>query len=170
MKSEPSIGLFENEREANLSSTVAMIEDVLVELGHFLNECRVDMPKREATGVLEAAEYREWRVIKGSASIRIALVDREDFLKLRVVSPVLTVDAGVDTAALYTHLLQLNCEAIAGAAFAVSGPEVLLVAERSTLDLDRSEVLDLIRRVQNYADDHDDQLVARFGGQLGAAR
>lgn len=170
MKSEPSIGLFENERESNLHSTVAMIEDVLVELGHFLNECRVDTPKQEATGVLAAAEHREWRVVKGSASIRIAMVDRDDFLKLRVVSPVLAVDESVDTAALHAHLLELNYEAVVGAAFALVGPEVLLVAERSTLDLDRSEVLDLIRRVENYADYYDNKLVAKFGGKLGGKR
>jgi hypothetical protein len=42
------------------------------------------------------------------------------------------------------------------------------VTERSTLDLDRSEVLELIKRITTYADDHDDILVARFGGKLGS--
>jgi hypothetical protein len=46
---------------------------------------------------------------------------------------------------------------------------VLLVAERSTLDLDRSEVIELIKRITTYADEHDDVLVARFGGRIGAA-
>jgi hypothetical protein len=46
---------------------------------------------------------------------------------------------------------------------------VLLVGERSTLDIDRSEVLDLIRRITTYADEHDDVLVARFGGAMGRA-
>ena len=46
---------------------------------------------------------------------------------------------------------------------------MLLLGERSTLELDRSEVLELIRRVTTYADDHDDMLVARFGGTLGVA-
>jgi hypothetical protein len=54
-----------------------------------------------------------------------------------------------------------------GNAFAVDRDRVLLVAERSTLDLDRSEILDLIKRVTVTADDHDDQLVAQFGGTLG---
>lgn len=170
METEPSIGLFENEREANLSSTVAMVEDVLVELGHFLNECRVDTPASEATGVLAAAEHRDWRVVKGSASIRITLINRDDFLKLRVVAPVLTTNDAVDTAALYLRLLQLNNDAVFGAAFAVKDTEVLLASERSTLDLDRSEVLDLIRRVVDYTDYYDDKLVAEFGGTLGGAR
>ena len=54
-------------------------------------------------------------------------------------------------------------------AFAVQGDQVLLVSERSTLDLDRSEVRELIKRVTTYADDHDDVLVARFGGTMGSA-
>ena len=45
---------------------------------------------------------------------------------------------------------------------------MLLLAERSTLDLDRSEIRELIRRVTTHADAHDDVLVARFGGVLGA--
>ncbi len=170
METEPSIGLFENEREANLSSTVAMVEDVLVELGHFLNECRVDTPSAEATGILAAAEHREWRVVKGSASIRITLIDRDDFLKLRVVAPVMTVDDEVDTDLLHRRLLKLNTDAVFGAAFAIDNAEILLVSERSTLDLDRSEVLDLFRRVEDYADYYDDKLVEEFGGRIGGVR
>lgn len=169
METEPSMGLFENEREANLSSTVAMIEDVLVELGHFLNECRVEAPA-PVTGLLARVEHREWRVVKGSASIRIALIDRDDFLHLRVVAPVLTINQDVDTVTLHQRLLELNATDVFGVAFAIAGSEVLLVSERSTLDLDRSEVLDLIRRVENYADHWDDKLVSVFGGQLGGAR
>jgi len=52
-------------------------------------------------------------------------------------------------------------------AFALRGDTVLLQTERSTLDLDRSEVQDLIARVTQYADDLDDALVERFGGELG---
>jgi hypothetical protein len=45
---------------------------------------------------------------------------------------------------------------------------VLVVSERSTLDLDHSEVLDAITRITSCADEHDDALVARFGGRVGA--
>ena len=63
--------------------------------------------------------------------------------------------------------VQLNCDAISGAAFAVRQNEVLLVSKRSVVDLDRSEVYDLIRRVQEYADEYDNKLVDEFGGRLG---
>ena len=78
----------------------------------------------------------------------------------------MTIDAGVNVRALYQHLLERNAE-LWGAAFALELDKVVLVAERSTLDLDRSEVADMIRRVTTYADDHDDTLVAKFGGRLG---
>jgi hypothetical protein len=70
-------------------------------------------------------------------------------------------------AALFGHLLELNAS-LCGVAFASDGDHVLLVSERSTLDLDLSEVRDAIERVTTYADEHDDVLVARFGGQVGA--
>jgi hypothetical protein len=149
-------GLFDNQREVNLISTITMIEDVLVELGHFLNDCRDD----------RAGTVRSWRVRKGSATVRISLVDRPDFTHVAIASAVMKLDGAVDRDALFSHLLRQNAE-LTGAAFALSGDVVLLRTERSTLDLDRSEVQDLVARVQTYADDHDDKLVAIFGGALG---
>ena len=73
----------------------------------------------------------------------------------------------VDTAALNTKLLTLNAEAIAGAAFGVRDTAVVLVTERSTLDLDRSEVLEMVSLIQSYADRYDDELIAEFGGSRG---
>ncbi len=148
--------LFANQREANLHSTIALVEEVLGELGHAAEASRA-----HAEGASHA-----WQIAKGSATARIALVDRAEFTHLRVTAAVMTFDAKVDRTALFAHLLELNDE-LAGAAFALRGNLVLLVAERSTLDLDRSEVLELIRRVTVTADDHDDALVARFGGVHG---
>jgi hypothetical protein len=76
-------------------------------------------------------------------------------------------DALVERAPLFAHLLELNAH-LCGVAFALAGDQVLLVSERSTLDLDQSEVHDIIERVTSYSDEHDDVLVARFGGQVGA--
>ena len=80
----------------------------------------------------------------------------------------MTLDAAVDRAALFAHLLELNAR-LCGVAFATDGDRVLLVSERSTLDLDDSEVRDAIERVTTYADEHDDVLVARFGGRVGGS-
>lgn len=155
---EANLGLFDNGREANLSSTVSMVEDVLVELGHFLNECRVE-PTAPAS--------HAWRVIKGSASVRISLVRGDGYARLRVVAPVITTDARVDHLKLYRKLLSLNYDALSGLAFCAAQNEILLVAERSTLDLDRSEVFEMLRDVQEHADHYDDVLVEEFGGRRG---
>ncbi len=151
--------LFANQRETNLTSTIALLEEVLGELGYMPPETRrIDLP-----GALRA-----WRIQKGSAIATIQLVERPEFTHLRLSSIVMTLDDKVDRHALFTHLLELNI-ALCGNAFALHGDQVLLVAERSTLDLDRSELVDIIRRVTTNADHHDDLLVEQFGGRLGEA-
>jgi hypothetical protein len=149
--------LFANQRETNLASIVALVESVLGEL--------YDGPLRQGDAVDPV--LHAWSVQQGSASAIVALVARPEFTHLRISSTVMTLDARVDRAALFAHLLELNAN-LRGNAFALDGDRVLLVAERSTLDLDRSEVVDLVRRVTTNADHHDDQLVAKFGGRLGS--
>ena len=148
--------LFENHKDVNLASTVAMIEDLLIERGYFLNDCRADAP----------GAIRSWKVPKGSATARISLLDRPDFPHLRVAAAVFKHPAGIDRLALYHKLLTRNAE-LCGGAFAVVSNQVILIVERSTLDLDRSELAEMLTRVQAYADDFDDVLVAEFGGDLG---
>ena len=148
--------LFANQRETNLASTVALVEEALAELGH----------PTPGSRIAEPGALRAWQIPKGSAITRVTLLHRSAFTHLRACAVVLTADAEVDRPALNAYLLEQN-GALCGAAFATTGDQVLLVAERSTLDLDRSEVLDLIRRVTTYADEHDDALVARFGGRVG---
>jgi hypothetical protein len=146
--------LFANQREANLQSIVALVETVIGQLGY---------PTKPIT---EPNAQRGWQLAKGSATAKITIVDRTDFTHLRVCAVVMTLDAKVDRPALHAHLLDLNAT-LCGSAFATSGDHVLLLSERSTLDLDQSEVHDAITRVIETADDHDDVLVARFGGRIG---
>jgi hypothetical protein len=148
--------LFANQRESNLASAIALVEQALTQLGHVPAGSRVTEP-----GVAQA-----WRIVVGSATTRVAVTRRSAFPHLRVSSVVMTLDASVDRSALFAHLLDLNAS-LCGAAFATEGDQVLLVSERSTLDLDLSEVLELIERVTTYTDGHDDVLVARFGGRAG---
>ncbi|HLL21013.1 MAG TPA: YbjN domain-containing protein [Kofleriaceae bacterium] len=150
--------LFANQRETNLASTVQLVEAALAELGHPAPDSRT----KDATALFA------WRIPKGSALTKVALLHRSEFTHIRVCAIVMTLDDKVDRPALHQHLLELNAE-LCGAAFATHGDHVLLLGERSTLDLDRSEILELIHRVTGYADDHDDVLVARFGGAVGVA-
>lgn len=147
--------LFANQRETNLHSTVALVEEVLRELG-------------TAEPTSDPGALHAWRIAKGSAMARVLLIARPEFTHIRVESTVMTLDAKVDRAALFAHVLELNTR-LCGNAFALAGDHLMIVAERSTLDLDRSEIHELIRRVTTNADDHDDALVASFGGTRGAA-
>jgi hypothetical protein len=149
--------LFANHRETNLVSTVALVEQVLGELGY----------APAAIRIRDGAAEHAWRLVKGSAVTRVAMVQRAAFPHLRISATVMTLDAAVDRTALFAHLLELNA-GLCGVAFATDGDQVLLVSERSTLDLDYSEVRDAIERVATYTDEHDDVLVARFGGRVGA--
>jgi T3SS (YopN, CesT) and YbjN peptide-binding chaperone 1 len=146
--------LFANQRETNLASTLALVEQVLGELG-------------VGSKIADAGALHAWEIRKGSAVIHVQLLSRPEFTHIRVTAVVMTLDAKVDRAAMFAHLLAQNA-GLCGGAFALDGDRVLLVNERSTLDLDKSEILDLINRVTAYADDYDDQLVAKFGGTLGA--
>lgn len=148
--------LFANQRETTVASAVALVEQALVALGHTPAACRVADDAASA-----------WRLARGSAAIRVTVIQRSAFPHLRVSAVVMTLDPRVERSALFAHLLELNA-GLCGAAFATEGDHVLLVSERSTLDLDHSEVLDVIERVAAYADQHDDVLVARFGGRAGA--
>jgi hypothetical protein len=150
--------LFANQREVNLASTLVLVEKALAELGHPAPASRITLP-----GALHA-----WQLAKGSAVTRIALHARPDFTHLRVQAVILTLTAAVDRGALFADLLARNT-GLCGAAFALDGDRVILCAERSTLDLDESELLDVVRRLTIYADEHDDALVAQFGGVLGEA-
>ena len=151
------MALFANQREINLTSTVALVEQALSEFGHDPATSRITAP-----GATHA-----WRIVTGSAVTRVTVVHHSEFPHLRVSAVVMTLDAKVDRTALFAHLLELNAH-LCGAAFATDGDQVLLLSERSTLDLDQSEVLDILKRVTTYADEHDDVLVARFGGRIGA--
>ena len=148
--------LFANQRESNLASTVALVEQALTQLGH----------APAASRVTEAGTAQAWQIVVGSATTRVAVTRRSAFPHLRVSSVVMTLDGAVDRSALFAHLLDLNA-GLCGAAFATEGERVLLVSERSTLDLDLSEVLELIERVTTYTGEHDGVLVARFGGRAG---
>jgi hypothetical protein len=150
-------GLFENQVEVNIESTTAMIEDVLVELGHVVDKSRVDYPECE----------QAWRISKGSATIEIALLVRQQAGWLQVSASVMTPGAKTDQAALWRKALLLNAERPAIASFALRGDTVVLIGQRPTIDLDRSEVIALIETVSTDADHYDDELVREFGGRRG---
>jgi hypothetical protein len=152
------MALFSNKQESNLRSCVQMIESVIQALGHDPAKSRI------STG--SDADSHAWRVQKGSAFVTVSLRNEAGENQLQVSAPVMRMDGKVVRAKLYQRLLELNLTTIKGAAFALQGNDVLLVAERPTLDLDLSEVEDLLKKIETYADHYDDVLVAEFGGAV----
>jgi hypothetical protein len=151
------MALFSNKQESNLRSCIQMVEDVIKTLGHDPDESRIET---------QHGDTPAWRVQKGSAFVTVIIRSdgKGDENQLQVSAEVIRLDGKVDRARLFQRLLELNATTVKGAAFALQGNDVILVAERSTLDLDLSEVEDLVKKIEAYADHYDDALVGEFGG------
>lgn len=107
-----------------------------------------------------------WAFRQGSASVRIHLLpgDKEsDYGYFQVVAPVIILPDN-DREKVFERLLALNADQLWSCAFAVRQDRVIITADRTTRDLDRSEVVEMIERVAAYADKFDDELVEEFGG------
>jgi hypothetical protein len=103
---------------------------------------------------------------RGSARILIAIHAPSGELpegRLRVVAPVVHVPAPPKDTAMFRHLLEANATELVGAAFAISGKEVVVVSERAVSGLDASEVSAIIRNVGRIADRYDDELAKTYG-------
>jgi hypothetical protein len=110
---------------------------------------------------------------RGSARILVAIhgpsVELGDG-RLRVVAPVVRLPGNDREASLFRRLLEVNATELVGAAFAISGNEVVVVTERSVRDLDASEVDGMIRTVGRVADRYDDELSTTYGAVRSSDR
>lgn len=105
---------------------------------------------------------------RGSARILVAVHPPSGELsegRIRVVAPVVRMPPPENEVGLFRRLLEINASELVGAAFAISGDEVVVVSERSVRDLDGSEVNSMIRNVGRVADRYDDELANEYGAQ-----
>ncbi len=142
------------DQNQNFETCHKLVDTVILELG--LDPAK---NRRETTDANRLA----WQLRRGSAAVYIFLDARPDSNYLQVVSPVMKYDEA-KAFPLFRRLLELNSSALFGLAFGVKGDTVLLSAERSTMDIDRSEVKWMISNVGRVADHFDDKLIAEFGG------
>lgn len=111
-----------------------------------------------------------WTLQRGSAAILITLADRpsgpdgKTTTYLRVISPILTLGEGANEP-LFKHLLELNAQGLANAAFGLVDKRVVAVSERPTEDMQVGEVEQMIRHLAAVADTYDDRLTKQFGGK-----
>lgn len=145
-----------SDRGANdVARAVALVEQVIRGLG-------ID-PGASRT---EREGHVAFALRRGSARILVAVHAPHGELtegRLRVVAPLVRLPPADREAALFRRLLEANATELVGAAFAISGPEVVVVSERSVKDLDASEVDAMIRNVGRTADRYDDELAAQYG-------
>jgi hypothetical protein len=153
------MALFTNKQESNFRSCVKMIETVLEELGIPVEESRigtaVDSPTAESVG---------WVVMKGSSAVYVFLYRGEATNYIHVYSPVMYLPER-NLLQLFRRMLDLNGVGQMGVAFGLKSENVVLSVYRSTADLDKSEVKDMIVNVGEHADFYDDVLVNEFGGR-----
>ena len=110
-------------------------------------------------------DHPYWAFAQGSAAVRIHLIagpEERGINYFQVVSPVLVLPEE-NREALFQRLLELNADQLWMCGFAIRNDTVLLTADRTTVDLDRSEVVEMIERVAAYADKFDDELAEEFG-------
>ena len=143
-------------RQAELDRVIALVE------GHLNDEGL----KPDEVKMKTADGHPAWAFRQGSASVRIHLLAGEKesgYGYFQVVAPVIILpEEGRDL--IYERLLSLNADQLWSCAFAVRQDRVILTADRTTRDLDKSEVVEMIERVAAYADKFDDELVEEFGG------
>jgi hypothetical protein len=148
------MSLFGDRQEGNLKTCQKMIESVIQELGLDPDRSRLES---EEPGRLA------WGLRRGSAAVFVFLQGGPESNYLQVVSPVMKIPEQ-NILPLYRRLLELNASGLHAAAFGVKGEDVVLTIDRTTTDIDRSEVANMIHLIGRYADQYDDELVAEFGG------
>lgn len=139
---------------SDVDRAVEMVEATIRALG-------VDPATAKIPGDAKTVAYA---LRRGSARVVVA-VSRGDGTHgtLRVLAPVVRApDAGKE-AAVFRRLLELNAQELSGAAFGLVGDEVVAVVERSTTNLDASEVEANVKNIGRVADRWDDVLAKEFG-------
>jgi hypothetical protein len=145
----------EERADSDVARAVALVEQTIRGLGIDPAASRSDREGHVA-----------FALRRGSARILIAVHPPSGELtegRLRVVAPVVRLPPTEAERDLYRRLLEINATELVGAAFAISGGEVVVVAERSVRDLDDSEVSSMIRNVGRVADRWDDELATEYG-------
>jgi hypothetical protein len=154
------MSLFGDRRDAIYGRACALVDEVVRALG-------VD-PGQAL--IREVPHQRGYLLRRGSARIGIRIEmgpTEQDFGRIEVIAPLLTLSHVEQRQELLESLLRANATKLGGAAFGLVGDEVVLRVERSLRDLDLSEVEGAVHEVGRLADMWDDDLRARFGSHSG---
>jgi len=153
------MGMFgEQDSQADFARAVKLVETVIESF-----QLKPDEARFQTTDGSTA-----WSLLRGSAEVLIFLnparsEDHPNFI--RVVAPIWRLPEEGSREAIYRKLLELNARELFGTAFGLMENDAVLVTERPTRDMDRSEVEEILQNIGGWADFYDDALVKEFGGQ-----
>ena len=145
----------QNDPQTEFNRAVKVVEAVLSGLGLDPNQSRLATTDGSTAFTL----------LRGSAEVLVFLNPAKNNGPnfIRIISPIWRLPTENQPAVL-RKLLEMNARDLFGTAFGLMGDDAVLVSERSTKDMDRSEVEEVLQNIGAAADYFDDWLVQQFGG------
>ena len=141
-----------NTTNFRLESYAATVQQILASMSVNVQNAR--LPTEEGYG---------WSFREGSAVIEVYIIQQGDTGYLQVLSPIMHIPQS-GLLPLYRRLLELNLQ-LTSAAFGIFEDVVYVFNERPLDGMDAMEGRSIITLVASYADKHDDELIAEFGGR-----
>ncbi len=142
------------EQKAEMERVAGLIEQYLEAEGLDLGKVRLE----------SESGYPAWAFTQGSALVQVHLRPgrTQEIVYFQALAPVVAVPEE-NREGFYRKLLELNADELWSCAFAVRQDTVIVTADRTTVDMDLSEVVEMVESVAAYADRFDDELAQEFG-------
>lgn len=122
------------------------------------------MAQNNSAMVLDSSQGQFWKFQYGSVEVFVQLTGESDEDLLTVWATVLTLPVADETE-LFRTLLTRNSSDTLETRFALMNDQVVVMQQRTVADLSPGEISRAITLVAEVADDNDDDLRQRFGGQ-----
>jgi hypothetical protein len=100
---------------------------------------------------------------RGSAQLYLILSYDEQGAWLQVISPILGLPPEDKKLACYEELLKLNASSLINCALSIENDKICIGSDRTTKDIQASELQDMVLSVSKFADDLDDPLAETYG-------
>lgn len=140
------------------AASIALAEELFVEFN--LNSAEHRVPSEEGRVV--------YGLQRGSAQLYLILSCDEQSAWVQVISPILTLPEGKNQRACYEELLRLNSKGLVNCFFGIEDDRIVIGSDRTALDLQLSELRDMVVCVSTFADEFDDPIAERFGCKLAS--
>ncbi len=141
------------QQKAEMDRVAGLVEQYLEAEGLDLGKVRLE----------SGSGYPAWAFTQGSALVQVHLRPgrTQEVVYFQAVAPVVTLPEE-NREAFFRHLLELNADELWSCAFAVRQDTVIVTADRTTVDMDLSEIVEMVESVAAYADRFDDELAEEF--------